>query len=322
MGELLRPDGRAQARRRDSRPGGRGGLAGHFPLCTRPSSPNARRSEKLEKGAIGDVNLEIEKLRLAARRLELAAPPADVRSRQQAAIDLALAARQAEYEKLASALFAQRAQLVAETAGHGGRRRHAQGDSGRGNRPRHPAQRDGDAGEARALRFARRRVRHRRAARVEHRGRHLSRDLRHRHDGLPDVVRGRAARRSGRALPARVRQAGAPRAHRAHRGQQSRRRAVDRLRRLRTRLLRLHRRRQHRPAVLPRGPADADLRHRRHSLGRADARAAHRAGGHRRDRGGSRRGARRSSAPARWRSARRNGRRRGKWSCRRRLLAS
>ena len=44
-------------------------------------------------------------------------------------------------------------------------------------------------------------------------------------------------------------------------------------------------------AVLRRGAADADLRHRRHPLGVADARAADRAGGDRRDRGGPGRGA-------------------------------
>lgn len=70
---------------------------------------------ELEKGAIGDVNLEIEKLRLATRRLELDAPPADVLARRQAEIDLALAERQAEYETLASALFAQRENLATET---------------------------------------------------------------------------------------------------------------------------------------------------------------------------------------------------------------
>jgi len=70
---------------------------------------------RLEKGEIGDVNLEIEKLRLATRRLELDAPPADVRARRQAEIDLELAERQAEYETLASALFAQRETLATET---------------------------------------------------------------------------------------------------------------------------------------------------------------------------------------------------------------
>ena len=66
-------------------------------------------------GAIGEVNLAIEKLRLDARRLELAAPAADIRARRQAEIDQALARRQAEYETLSTALFAQRERLSAET---------------------------------------------------------------------------------------------------------------------------------------------------------------------------------------------------------------
>ena len=68
-----------------------------------------------ERGAIGDVNYEIEKLRLAARRLELAAPPEAERQRRQAEIDRQLAAHQAEYERLAEELFAERERLLAET---------------------------------------------------------------------------------------------------------------------------------------------------------------------------------------------------------------
>jgi phosphate transport system permease protein len=69
----------------------------------------------LEKGEIGDVNLEIEELRLAARRLELDEPSESERSRRQGAIDRALAEREAEYERLASTLFARREELGAET---------------------------------------------------------------------------------------------------------------------------------------------------------------------------------------------------------------
>ena len=77
----------------------------------------AERAEirDLEKGAIGDVNQDIEKLRLAARRLELAAPAADVRARRQAEIDQALAEKQAEYERLSASLFEKREILTAET---------------------------------------------------------------------------------------------------------------------------------------------------------------------------------------------------------------
>ena len=48
----------------------------------------------------------------------------------------------------------------------------------------------------------------RRPARVEHRGRHLPGDLRHRDDGHPHEHAGGAVRRARRALPARVRAAG------------------------------------------------------------------------------------------------------------------
>ena len=86
-----------------------------FPALHEAKLAERREVRKLEKGAIGDVNLEIEKLRLDARRLELAAPAADIRARRQAEIDRSLAERQAEYEALSTALFAQRERLVAET---------------------------------------------------------------------------------------------------------------------------------------------------------------------------------------------------------------
>jgi ABC-type phosphate transport system auxiliary subunit len=98
-------------------------------------------------------------------------------------------------------------------------------------------------------------------ARGQHRGRHLPRHLRHRDDGAADV--GRWSRRSAswpRSTCASTPSRAADPRH-PHLGEQPRRRAVDRLRRVRPRLLRLFPRRQHRPAVLPRGAAGADLRH-------------------------------------------------------------
>lgn len=86
-----------------------------FPALHAAKLAERSKLRKLEKGAIGEVNLAIEKLRLAARHLELAAPPADVRAQRQGEIDLALAERQAEYERMASTLFEKRAQLAAET---------------------------------------------------------------------------------------------------------------------------------------------------------------------------------------------------------------
>jgi len=70
---------------------------------------------KLEKGAIGDVNVEIEKLRLARRKVELENPSPEERQRRTAAIEAALVEREAEYEALAAKLFEQRDALAAET---------------------------------------------------------------------------------------------------------------------------------------------------------------------------------------------------------------
>jgi phosphate transport system permease protein len=69
----------------------------------------------LERGAIGEVNWDLERLRLAERRLALeAAPPAE-RERRRAEIERRSAARRAEYETLAAELFARRERLLAET---------------------------------------------------------------------------------------------------------------------------------------------------------------------------------------------------------------
>ena len=86
-----------------------------FPALHVAKLAERRALRELEKGEIGDINLEIEKLRLAAKRLARAAPPADVRARRQTEIDLALAERQARYDQLEGALFARRGSLNAET---------------------------------------------------------------------------------------------------------------------------------------------------------------------------------------------------------------
>lgn len=86
-----------------------------FPALHEAKLAERHEIRKLEKGAIGDVNGEIERLRLASRRVELSDATAEVRARRQAEIDQALALRRAEYEKLAAALFAKREVLAAET---------------------------------------------------------------------------------------------------------------------------------------------------------------------------------------------------------------
>jgi phosphate transport system permease protein len=73
------------------------------------------RIEELEQGAIGDVNHEIERLRLDRRELELAEMPAAERARRAAALDRELAERQAEYQQLSDRLFKMREELQADT---------------------------------------------------------------------------------------------------------------------------------------------------------------------------------------------------------------
>lgn len=73
------------------------------------------RIEELEQGAIGDVNYEIERLRLDRRELELRDLPAAERARRAAALDRRLAERQAEYQQLSDRLFEMREELQADT---------------------------------------------------------------------------------------------------------------------------------------------------------------------------------------------------------------
>ncbi|MEO8601300.1 MAG: phosphate ABC transporter permease PstA [bacterium] len=69
----------------------------------------------LEKGAVGEVNYELEHLRLAERRLALDDPPVAPRAARQADIDRRRAALQAQYEQLAAQLVTRREALAAET---------------------------------------------------------------------------------------------------------------------------------------------------------------------------------------------------------------
>ena len=70
--------------------------------------------KELEQGEIGDVNYEIERLRLAEKRLEIAAPPPETRERRQAEITRELEAREAEYQAAANRLFQMRDELEKE----------------------------------------------------------------------------------------------------------------------------------------------------------------------------------------------------------------
>jgi phosphate transport system permease protein len=68
----------------------------------------------LERGGIGDVNYQIERLRLAERRLALEGLPTDQQTLRAAALVEQRTALEAEYERLAQELFATREQLGAE----------------------------------------------------------------------------------------------------------------------------------------------------------------------------------------------------------------
>jgi phosphate transport system permease protein len=71
--------------------------------------------EELEKGAIGDVNYAIERLRLAEKRLDLENLSAPERDRRKGAIETQVAAAQGRYERLAARLSQMRDRFQAET---------------------------------------------------------------------------------------------------------------------------------------------------------------------------------------------------------------
>jgi len=72
------------------------------------------RIEDLEKGEIGDVNYEIERLRLAEKKLDLETLSAAEHRRRKAEIERELAADQARYEELAGRLAKMREAFQAE----------------------------------------------------------------------------------------------------------------------------------------------------------------------------------------------------------------
>ncbi len=69
----------------------------------------------LEKGPVGDINYEIERLRLDRKKLDTAVLPAAEKARRAAALDRALGSRQAAYQRLADRLARMRQQFQAET---------------------------------------------------------------------------------------------------------------------------------------------------------------------------------------------------------------
>jgi phosphate transport system permease protein len=67
--------------------------------------------EDLERGPIGDVNYEIEQLRLSRRELDFEPISANEKQRRTAEIDSRIAEREAAYQKLADRLFKMREEL-------------------------------------------------------------------------------------------------------------------------------------------------------------------------------------------------------------------
>jgi phosphate transport system permease protein len=82
-----------------------------FPALHEAKADQREAVEALEKGPIGDVNYEIEKLRLAKRELDFEPISAAEKQRRGAEIDRRLAEREAEYQKLADRLFKMREEL-------------------------------------------------------------------------------------------------------------------------------------------------------------------------------------------------------------------
>ncbi|HYG63560.1 MAG TPA: phosphate ABC transporter permease PstA [Thermoanaerobaculia bacterium] len=86
-----------------------------FEILHERAMERRERVEELEKGAIGDVNYEIEQLRLDRRKLEIQELPAAELQRRAAEIDRRLEERQAEYQQLADRLFKMREEMLADT---------------------------------------------------------------------------------------------------------------------------------------------------------------------------------------------------------------
>ncbi|MEO8503502.1 MAG: phosphate ABC transporter permease PstA [Acidobacteriota bacterium] len=93
----------------------------------------------LERGAIGDVNFAIERLRLAKKKLGLAGLPESERALKASDLDRRTAEREDEYKTLADRLFKMREALLAETlvveAADGARKEVAVGAIARAFRP-------------------------------------------------------------------------------------------------------------------------------------------------------------------------------------------
>jgi phosphate transport system permease protein len=106
--EELRAGGKVLAR-------GQKAVAAAFGPLHRRKQAELAAIRELEQGPIGEVNYDLERLRLARRKLDLKSLPPDERQRRAAEIDAEIAEREAAYQKLAARLFALRERFEAET---------------------------------------------------------------------------------------------------------------------------------------------------------------------------------------------------------------
>lgn len=86
-----------------------------FATLHREKVDQRKQIDRLEKGAIGDVNNRIEALHLEQKRLDLLAPPPPDKTERGAEIAREIARQEKEYETLSTRLTALRERFVAET---------------------------------------------------------------------------------------------------------------------------------------------------------------------------------------------------------------
>ena len=94
---------------------GQNAVLAAFPALWREKKRAAAELRSLERGPVGAINAEIERLNLSRRAPALARLAPAERDRRLREIDAQVAARKGEYERLAERLAAQRAELNKET---------------------------------------------------------------------------------------------------------------------------------------------------------------------------------------------------------------
>ena len=233
MGAVHRQDQSGHAGRQGRR---------RYSTSARPNSSPAhdevrdrwKRINEIERDEIGAVNHRIDVARLDVRKAELKhGQNSPAYKQEQERSEQVQAAARGEFERLSAEV--QRLRAINERysvtfVDIGGQR---EGRAAREYRARLSAERSQLRRKDRRLPVPVGRVPNRGAARSQYRRRRLPGDLWHARHDAADGDRGRTVRRDHRPLPARIRQAGPAGVVRAHLRQQSRRRAVDRLRRVR-----------------------------------------------------------------------------------------